>query len=181
MGFSDVVECNLTGVNCSSISIEMVNTNSRTDRELNEINQQHSVEKSDGEVLYLCSEEETFRFCCISESKRQELCNVLGITYFEVGNSRNFAIAEKELGKPCVCKEIIADGNCFFRAVSFSISHSQDYHYTVRTAICNHILKNENDFKTFLRSNESSIKSHVSFMMQKVGQQSWKFCHVLIC
>lgn len=42
MGFSDVVECNLTGVNCSSNSMDMVN-NSRTDSEQSEINQQQSV------------------------------------------------------------------------------------------------------------------------------------------
>lgn len=81
--------------------------------------------------------------------------------------SRYFEVPEKELGRPCLCKEIIADGNCFIRAISYSLGYSQDYHHTVRTTICNHILRNETAFKTFLRTNESSIKSHVSLMMEE--------------
>lgn len=103
----------------------------------------------------------------MSEKTRQELCNCLGITNSELETSRYFEVAEKELGKPCLCKEIIADGNCFFRAISYSLSYSQDYHHTVRTTLCNHILRNETAFKTFLRTNESSIKSHVSLMMEE--------------
>lgn len=38
MGFSDVVECNLTGVNCCSVSMEIVNKVPKTDENLTENN-----------------------------------------------------------------------------------------------------------------------------------------------
>lgn len=152
MGFSDVVECNLTGVNCCSVSMEIVKNVPKTDENLTENNQQLNKENRGDEVLYLHSEKETYRFHCLPESTRQQLCNVLGIKYSDVETIKNCEMSEKELGKPCVCEEIIADGNSFFRAISYSLSHSQVYHHTLRIAICNHILRNKNVFKTFLRS-----------------------------
>lgn len=60
----------------------------------------------------------------MSEKTRQELCNVLGITDSELETSRYFEVPEKELGKPCLCKEIIADGNCFLEQyLTLSVIH----------------------------------------------------------
>lgn len=36
------------------------------------------------------------------------------------------------LGKPVQTSEIISDGNCFFRAISFAITGSQDHHHEIR-------------------------------------------------
>lgn len=55
-----------------------------------------------------------------------------------------------------------------FRAVSYCLTCSENHHHAVRSAICNHILENEDKFQAFLRSNESLVKSHVS-LMEKDG------------
>lgn len=36
------------------------------------------------------------------------------------------------LGKPVHASKIISDGNCFFRAISFAITGSQDHHHEIR-------------------------------------------------
>lgn len=74
----------------------------------------------------------------------------------------------KELGIPNLTKPITGDGNCFFRAVSYCLTSTENHHHVVRSGICNHILKNENKFQSFLRSDEASVKNHVS-SMEKEG------------
>lgn len=45
---------------------------------------------------------------------------------------------------------IIGDGNCFFRAVSFSLAGTQDRHWLVRQQICDHLNKNFEQFRVHL-------------------------------
>lgn len=48
------------------------------------------------------------------------------------------------LGKPVHASEIISDGNCFFRAISFAITGSQDHHHEIRKKkTCDHMIKIE--------------------------------------
>ena len=43
--------------------------------------------------------------------------------------------------KPTRNKQIAGDGNCFFRAVSYVITGSEDQHDAVRKLICDHIIE----------------------------------------
>ena len=45
---------------------------------------------------------------------------------------------------------IKADGNCYFRAVSFILTGSEKYHFVVRQAICDFIEIHYNDLNVFL-------------------------------
>lgn len=121
----------------------------------------------DNEVLFLHKEEDEFRFCPVTEGLKRELCNELGIPYTQTRINERIEVPSRALGQPCASKQINGDGNCFFRAISYSLSYIENHHIEIRSAICTYILENENVFKTFLRSNDSSVKSHVSLMMQK--------------
>lgn len=168
MGFSNVTECNITGVKCNSISLERNGENLQNAYEM--INENHDnitkehVDGCEDEVVFIQNEMEKFRFCPMKEDLKQELCNILGIQYTQ--NSRNYEIPTRLLGKPSVSTQIIGDGNCFFRAISYSLTDTENYYKEVSGAICQHLLENKEDFVTFLRSNDVSIESHVSAMMQ---------------
>lgn len=170
MGFLNVVECNITGVKCNSMSIEMNNQdlqnacNMITENSGNNLTEKH-VDDCENEVLFLQSEMGRFRFCPITESIKKELCSVLAIPYTQ--NSRNCEKIIRILGKPCVSKQIIGYGNWFFfRAISYSLTNTENYYYEVRSAVCKHLLENKNDFAPFSRSNDVSVESHVSSIWQ---------------
>lgn len=92
MGFSNVVECNITGVKCNSVSIEMNNQDLQnasdmiTENSGNNLTEKH-VDDCENEVLFLQSEMGRFRFCPITASLKKELCSLLDIPYTQ--NSRN--------------------------------------------------------------------------------------------
>ena len=44
-----------------------------------------------------------------------------------------------ELGKPVQCKDVIPDGNCFFRCISFCITGSEDHFNSVRALIVSYM------------------------------------------
>lgn len=168
MGFSSVVECNITGVKCNSITIEHDKKDSENACRMMNKNHEHNLKENhadecENEVVFLQSEMGSFRFCPITEDLKEELCNVLAIPYTQ--KSRNCATPTRLLGKPCLSAQIIGDGNCFFRAVSYSLTSTENHYHKVRSAVCKHLLENKDDFVTFLRSNDVSVESHVSSMM----------------
>lgn len=62
---------------------------------------------------------------------------------------------------PRLERQILGDGNCFFRAVSFSLTNSEDFHNVMRNAVCQHMLEYKELFQQFL-NNEQSVESHIS-------------------
>ena len=65
------------------------------------------------------------------------------------------------LSKPSYERKIVGDGNCFFRAISFSVTNSEDYHHVMRSAVCTHLNQNQELFKAFLRDNVWSVENHL--------------------
>lgn len=57
-------------------------------------------------------------------------------------------------------KEILGDGNCFFRAVSFCLTNSEDFYNVMRSAVCQHIIENKELFEPFTNG-EQSIDNHL--------------------
>lgn len=171
MGYSNMVECNITGVKCNSKSIERENKKFNCPRDTNNDIHQNSLDHCTtdchDEVIFLRSTKERFKFCSMSHDTKQELCNKLGLPCSQIRDLRVIETPSRVLGKPCMNKQINGDGNCFFRAISYSLGSSENHHYKVRKAICKHVLENANDFKTFLRSEDVSVESHVSRMMQE--------------
>ena len=55
--------------------------------------------------------------------------------------------------EPRFVENIVGDGNCYFRALSFILTRSQEYHFNLRTIIVNNMLgKLKNSCDTFLRT-----------------------------
>lgn len=68
--------------------------------------------------------------------------------------------SRSSLTTPRHVQDILGDGNCFFRAVSFSLTNSEDFHYILRRAVCQHMIKNNDLFESFL-NDEQSIDDHL--------------------
>lgn len=75
----------------------------------------------------------------------------------------------KGMDKPKKCKRIKQDGNCFFRAISFSITNSESHHQRIREIVCQHILNHEIKFQPYMRSEESFRNYMTSSRMMKDG------------
>lgn len=168
MGFTNLVECNLTGARCISNTIDPIRKNPQFSREevIPDPKVPNTVENDD-EISVLHTDHGRLNFCQISESTKQKSCKTLGLPYSETKTGESIEKTLRELKKPSLTQKITGDGNCYFRAISFCLTRSESHHNAIRTAVCKHILRYENDFKTFLRSSDSTIQSHVPFMMQK--------------
>ncbi|XP_052695810.1 uncharacterized protein LOC128174255 [Crassostrea angulata] len=172
MGFSSIVECNITGAICRAKKLEEEKKVCCTSTEQSGENECENTTDCDGDsdddaIVFIRNEENRFRFCPLSNALKEEFCIELGIQYAQI-EVTSVETPNKELGIPNLTIPITGDGNCFFRAVSYCLTSTENHHHVVRSAICNHILKNENKFQSFLRSNEASVKNHVS-SMEKEG------------
>lgn len=66
------------------------------------------------------------------------------------------------LGVPCKNDSIVADGNCFFRAISQAVSGTQKYHRKIRLAVVQQLEKNCVKYQNILRSEYSSISEYIN-------------------
>ena len=55
--------------------------------------------------------------------------------------------------------DIVGDGNCLFRAVSFSLYGTEDYHLTLRNIAVDHIDQNLDDFRFYLFNDNANPMS----------------------
>ena len=76
-------------------------------------------------------------FLPINEGWQNEMCNLFGI---ELHSAHHIISAEKA-GKPSLTKQIKGDGNCFYRAISFLVSGTEENHIIVRTYLLQHMLQ----------------------------------------
>ncbi|XP_062581095.1 uncharacterized protein LOC134242909 [Saccostrea cucullata] len=113
----------------------------------------------ENDVMFMGEEFQRHDFIPLSVEKQKELCKVLGVPY-HVSTHENHAASVKDMDKPRGCKEIGQDGNCFFRAVSFSLTNSENHHQHIREAVCQHLLNHEAMFQQFMRS-EGSLRSYL--------------------
>lgn len=59
----------------------------------------------------------------------------------------------------------------FFRAVSFSLTNSEDFHNVIRSAVCVHMMENNDLFIPFI-DNEQCIENYLSFT-QMAQENTW--------
>ncbi|XP_069122503.1 uncharacterized protein [Argopecten irradians] len=64
---------------------------------------------------------------------------------------------DKILGKPTQTKQILGDGNCFFRALSYSLSNDETHHRKIRHDTVIHMVQNANQYNSHLRSGYKSV------------------------
>lgn len=177
MGYSLALECEITGVQCSVKKISLGKEEgipnemyiSDEDHELNNsannqcnISQMNSIGLTNtDEVEFVGSEKHQIRFLPLSNDQKKKQCEILGIPFL-MNDCENRHQYGQEITVPMNCVQIEPDGNCFFRAISFCLTGKQDYHHTIRLAICNHLLENALLFRPFLRQGQNSTESHIS-------------------
>nr|XP_034320143.1 uncharacterized protein LOC117687529 [Crassostrea gigas] len=170
MGYSSNVICNLTGVYCKTAVMTDTDSNFeslvRTVDAERESKGNNKMLKND-DFMILSHEIERFMFLPLNEDVKRNLCEQLNVPLMCIENEHIPQVVEKELTSPATEKEIIGDGNCFFRAVSYSVSNSEDFHSSIRSAVCGHMMTNQELFKTFLRNGEGSIESHLSASLMR--------------
>ena len=76
------------------------------------------------------------------------------------------------LGVPCKNDQIVADGNCFFRAVSQAVCGTQQHHKKVWSSVFKQLQKNAGEYESGIRMEYSSMSEYLSISKIKyVG--SW--------
>ncbi|XP_062612107.1 uncharacterized protein LOC134273904 [Saccostrea cucullata] len=169
MGFSRTVECELTGVLCSlkNFAVAEVYDQEEAERDLGKeigLNQDAlSTEQPEmlhtDELIFVDEESKQHDFIPLSVQNQKDLCKKMGFSYVVLGR-HNSSVSVRDMGVPRSCKDIERDGNCFFRAISFSLTNSEIHHKQIREAVCKHLLKNETEFRQFMRS-EGSLQSYL--------------------
>ncbi|XP_061180157.1 uncharacterized protein LOC133188671 [Saccostrea echinata] len=159
MGYSEMIDCEITGVNCSISKIEAYEAQ----------NDMHSSTKlqlvpdcGDVDFEVVSTESHKISFRPLSGNRKIELCQTLGISFSSYEKVSEPTLFTQEAEAPDDCVRIQGDGNCFFRAISFCLTGVEDHHYDLRSAICEHLLNNSSLFKTFLRCGENSVENHIA-------------------
>ena len=93
---------------------------------------------SDGIHIDAVENEQISQICYIPVCKewQKDHCNLLGLPYIH-GNMEHHTthVMVSVNHCPSSTTRIVPDGNCFFRALSFSLTGSQDYHQEVRLLV----------------------------------------------
>lgn len=179
MGYSKSIECNLTGVSCTMNSIENDINFKKIEKELgvpigkSMLSVEGNVKSSDqnDDVIFISQEQFQFTFSPLSTNSRKELCQKLNMPYICTEDSSDMHCPKTNIATQRTEKEIIGDGNCFFRAISFSLTNSEDFHNIVRNAVCEHMLENRELFHPFL-NNELSVETHL-LSSQMLQEGTW--------
>ncbi|XP_041467556.1 uncharacterized protein LOC121417887 [Lytechinus variegatus] len=66
------------------------------------------------------------------------------------------------LEQPKDIKNIKNDGNCFYRAISYSLTGNENYHLSIRQAVCTHLMQNQDRFVGCIRSGYTNIFQYAS-------------------
>ncbi|XP_026105912.1 uncharacterized protein LOC113077858 [Carassius auratus] len=107
----------------------------------------------------------SLQFSPLTLQQQKSVCLKLNIVnIIKEDNNPNEII---EMAEPCETKSILGDGNCFFRAVAFAVSGSEEEHRKVRRAVVTHILENEDKYVHNLRQGYSSVPEYIATSRMK--------------
>lgn len=163
MGYSKNVECNLTGVHCKmTLIVQAENKADEVQNCLPDVNELEMSCLNDDSVIYVSNNYEQFDFLPLNNEEKINICLKLNVPC--LSNSQNELVhcVRQDLADPSSRKEILADGNCFFRAISFSLTNTEEFHNVMRNAVCMHLLNNRKLFSQVLRDSAQSVESHIS-------------------
>ncbi|XP_062614203.1 uncharacterized protein LOC134275940 [Saccostrea cucullata] len=170
MGYSEGVECNLSGVTCKMNFIANVSTLLEEEEDTSnlprssELLVETTVESCDrnDDVIFVGHEQLQYSFIPLTNDMKKHICQELNIPFISRRNAVEVQGQRTNIKEPSFQKETLGDGNCFFRAVSFSLTNSEDFHNIMRKAVCEHMMRNKELFKPFLKDGIQSVESHMS-------------------
>ncbi|KAG7999536.1 ATP-dependent DNA helicase PIF1 [Nibea albiflora] len=127
------------------------------------------------DVEFICDvSSKGLQFDPLDKRVAQALCKQLNVDFEK--QDRQTCSSAGMLGTPCTSDSIVADGNCFFRAVSQAVSGTQKNHLKVRRAVVRHVERNALQYTSFLRSQYSTVDEYLnSSRMRYVGSWATEF------
>lgn len=165
MGYSKSVEYNLTDVSCKMNYIENdsclhMTGDIVTDFEQSNIPAESSFEAGDGkdDLIFIGQDQLQFSFTLLTASLKKDLCQKMNVP--DISDSAAMQFSRSTMTTPRQEKKILGDGNCFFRAVSFCLTNSEDFYNVMRSAVCQHSIGKKELFEPFLNG-EQSIDNHL--------------------
>lgn len=123
IGYSNSIECNLTGVSCKMKSIECVE-NLLEQNDAGELFErpvsldQMSVGTHDqnDDLIFISQQQVQFSFLPLPLNLRENLCQKLNVPYISNGDSVNMQCSRTNMTTLRLEKEILGNGNCFFQS-----------------------------------------------------------------
>ena len=82
---------------------------------------------------------DTFLFKPCNERSQSFMGSLIGLPLIV----KHHPMTQQNLGEPSKCKQILGDGNCPFRALSYAVTGRQTYHSVVRAKILRHMKEME--------------------------------------
>lgn len=98
-------------------------------------------------------------FSPISELVCQALCTQFNVEFEKISVTASTCVGL--LGVPCKNESIVADGNCFFRAISQVVTGTQKHHRKIRFAIVKELERNAAIYRNILRTEYSSVENYI--------------------
>ncbi|XP_033847315.1 uncharacterized protein LOC117393232 [Periophthalmus magnuspinnatus] len=112
-------------------------------------------------------EENALQFNPLSEKVCKAICKILHVE-FENCNVKE-SLRAGDAGVPCHNEKIVADGNCFFRAISQAISGTQKHHRRIRLNAVKHIEKNPEKYHCLLNEEHQHLTVAEYIKLQKMS------------
>jgi hypothetical protein len=98
---------------------------------------------SDGETQCACADrravEGAFAYETLSATLQERLCALLGLSFVRAIYGLYGVVGDTIGREPTITEPVAADGNCFFRAVCFVLTGSEDQFDFIRQLVCNYI------------------------------------------
>ena len=108
----------------------------------------------------------TFLFVPCNAKEQLLCCSLLNLP--SVVKPCNVSRIPQQLGKPSKLFKTQGDGNCLFRAISYSVARRQVYHYIVRNKIVEHMLAVEDALRPHLNSSLDDYLAHGGMKKQNI-------------
>ncbi|XP_071172145.1 uncharacterized protein [Mytilus edulis] len=150
---------NITQISNISPEILQLNICSNDIENVNEVHINEVINDDESDIEILSTAECFYDFIPLKTLLKRKLCKFVNIPSKKISkqNSTNFY----NIGQPTACKTISGDGNCLFRAISYSLSNRQEYFGDIRRAIVDHLLRNAEVFKSFLQPRFKTVEEHI--------------------
>nr|XP_057903045.1 uncharacterized protein LOC131101719 [Doryrhamphus excisus] len=118
---------------------------------------------SDVEVISVVTTQHAF--CPMLQNDSKDVCQLLNIDCEVKTVPVNLRVGP--LGAPCKKESIVADGNCFFRAISQAVSGTQKNHRKIRLHVVKHMENHCEDYEKLLRSEYNCLTEYISVSKMK--------------
>ncbi|CAG2232840.1 unnamed protein product [Mytilus edulis] len=150
---------NITPITNISQEIFKLNICSNGIEKDNEVHIDEVINDCESDIEILSTAECFYDFIPLNTLVKKKLCKIVNIPSKKISkhNSSNCY----NIGQPTACKTITGDGNCLFRAISYSLSNRQEYFGDIRKAIVDHLLRNAEVFKSFLQPRFKTVEEHI--------------------